>query len=268
MERRLSMIPVKHATFLNKISNMLKTDDRIVGLAVGGSYITQDMDTYSDIDLVVAVDPLLYDQVMASRMTIVGRCGRLLSAFTGEHVGEPRLMIALYQEENALFHVDYKFVSADQLGNRIENPVVIWARNHCFTDVLNEAVCDFPMPSYQWIEDRFWIWVHYAALKIGRGEFFETIEFISFLRQTVIGPLLQIENGYLPKGVRKIEFNMPEIIPELKKTIASHDAAACVKAMESIIDLYLMLRDSLFGPEINRKTDAEKAVCQYLQSMR
>ena len=57
----------------------------------------------------------------------------------------------------------------------------------------------------QWFEDRFWIWVHYATIKIARGELFETIEFISFLRETVIGPMLQIKNGYLPKGVRKIE---------------------------------------------------------------
>jgi predicted nucleotidyltransferase len=264
----MTMIPLIHASFLNQISNWLKSDTRIAGLAVGGSYMTQDMDEFSDLDLVIAVEPAFYTEVMNSRMTIVAGCGHLLSAFTGEHVGEPRLIIALYEEAGVLLHVDFKFVASDQLSQRIENPIVIWARNLCFADAITMAPAVFPMPSYQWFEDRFWIWVHYAAIKIGRGELFETIEFISFLRQTVIGPLLQIKEGQLPKGVRKIEWHAPEMIPELKKTIASHDAIACVNAMETIIDLYLMLRDSLYGPEIERKTKAEAAVCHYLQMIK
>ncbi|MER7057532.1 MULTISPECIES: hypothetical protein [unclassified Streptomyces] len=35
------------------------------------------------------------------------------------------------------------------------------------------------MPDLQWIEDRFWIWVHYGATKLGRGELFEVNGFLA-----------------------------------------------------------------------------------------
>ena len=46
---------------------------------------------------VVVVDPLYYDEIMAQRMAFAGTLGHLLQhAFTGEHVGEPRLLICLF----------------------------------------------------------------------------------------------------------------------------------------------------------------------------
>ncbi|NRS94850.1 hypothetical protein DFH40_002566 [Clostridium beijerinckii] len=46
---------------------------------------------------------------MNERIKIAESLGTLLSAFTGEHVGEPRLLICLCEPE--LLHVDLKFVS-------------------------------------------------------------------------------------------------------------------------------------------------------------
>ena len=45
---------------------------------------------------------------MAQRKVLAGTLGHLLHAFTGEHVGEPRLLICLYGPE--LLHVDLKFM--------------------------------------------------------------------------------------------------------------------------------------------------------------
>ena len=45
---------------------------------------------------------------MGERRTIAESCGGLLAAFTGEHVGEPRLLICLYGPP--LAHVNLKFV--------------------------------------------------------------------------------------------------------------------------------------------------------------
>jgi len=45
------------------------------------------------------------------------------------------------------------------------------------------------------------------AGKIGRGEYFEALDFISWLRVSVISPLFQLKGGRLPRGLRKVEFN-------------------------------------------------------------
>lgn len=163
---------------------ILKNDSRILGIAAGGSYISGEMDEFSDIDLVIAVADSDFKAVMDDRFKIIEKLGRVLSAFTGEHVGEPRLVICLYG--SPLLHVDFKFVSIKDIAERVEDPVILWERDNAITNGLRFGEAKFPLPSLQWIEDRFWVWVHYVATKIGRNEIFEAIETISFLRQVNI----------------------------------------------------------------------------------
>ena len=46
---------------------------------------------------------------MQARVQLAESLHLLLAAFTGEHVGEPRLLICLYR--SPLLHVDLKYVS-------------------------------------------------------------------------------------------------------------------------------------------------------------
>lgn len=128
--------------------------------------------------------------------------------FTGGHVGEPRLLICLY--DNPLLHIDLKFVALAHMDRRVEDPFVLWERDQVLTSFVKGSQAEFPHADFQWIEDRFWVWIHYAATKIGRGEIFETLAFFSFLQQTILSPLALIKNGHLPKRVRKLEMLLPE----------------------------------------------------------
>src|SRR5690606_4243979 len=138
-----------------------------------------------------------------------------------EHVGEPRLLICLY--DNPLLHVDLKFVTLEEFHLRIETPTILFDRNGLLEKAINDSQAEFPYPDYQWIEDRFWTWIHYALLKIGRGEYFEAYDFMGFLRMVVLGPLLHIKNGNLPRGVRKIESQIErEDLEKLKHTLPAY----------------------------------------------
>lgn len=259
------MIPINHKKFIDNSIKILKDDFRIVGIATGGSYITNEMDEYSDIDFIIAVDSNHYEEVMVERYKIAANLGTLLSAFTGEHVGEPRLLICLYGPE--LLHVDLKFVSINDIAHRVENPVILWERDNFVSEALKENNARFPIPSLQWIEDRFWVWIHYGAAKIGRGEIFETIEFISSLRQMVIGPLILMKNGELPRGVRKIEFVAPESISLLKETIPSYSIESCIKSLKMIIQIYLELREYFITEDFIKRVEAEKYSINYLNKI-
>src|SRR5262249_2209152 len=59
-----------HARFLAAAVPRLAADSRIVGLAAGGSYVTGTVDEFSDLDLVVAVEPEAHDDVMRERQAI------------------------------------------------------------------------------------------------------------------------------------------------------------------------------------------------------
>jgi hypothetical protein len=232
-------LPEPHREFLIRSIDRLKTDPRIVGVAAAGSFITNSMDEFSDLDLIIAVEPAHQAAIMAERMKVATTLGKLLAAFTGEHVGEPRVLICLY--EAPLLHVDLKFVSLEDVAIRVEDPCVLWERDGRLSNALTHGKAEFPVRSPQWIEGRFWIWVHYAATKIARGELFETIDFISFLRGTVLGPLALARAGARPSGVRKIETIAPAFAVELQRTVATHDAADCLRALRACVDLYRSL---------------------------
>ncbi len=116
----------------------------------------------------MVIDPLYYDEIMAQRMAFAGTLGHLLHAFTGEHVGEPRLLICLFGPE--LLHVDLKFITLDMLTQRVEEPAVLFTRDN---DALKRQLAKFsahwPNMTPEWFESRAWIWLHYAVVKLGRG---------------------------------------------------------------------------------------------------
>jgi len=52
--------PEPHAAFLRSAVARLGEDPRLVGIAGGGSYLARTMDEFSDLDLVIAVEPEAY----------------------------------------------------------------------------------------------------------------------------------------------------------------------------------------------------------------
>lgn len=259
------VLPIDHQRFLDRAMPILQNDPRILGVAAAGSWITKNMDRFSDLDLIVVSTDGSYAEVMAERMEIAGRLGDLLSGFSGEHVGEPRLIICLYA--NPLLHVDMKMITLDGLSRRIENPVVLWERNGDLTTAIGSSEPSHPMPDLQWVEDRFWVWVHYGAVKLGRGELFEVIDMLAFMRQQVLGPLALVGHGHLPRGVRRLETLAVEELPDLKRTLAGHDCSSCGAALKAAAALYRRLRDAQAGPELIRRDRAEEAALSYLLSL-
>jgi hypothetical protein len=257
------MIPASHQSFVDQALPKLQQDERILGVGAGGSWVTGQMDEFSDVDLVLVVRDQNISDVVIQGREIANSLGRLLSAFTGEHVGEPNLLICLY--EAPLLHVDLKFVSETQFAKRSADPVILWERKNTLSHILDHSE---PIPAkvdLQWIEDRFWTWIHYAGTKIGRGEFFETIIFMGFLRSTVLGPLLLQRCGQPPYGTRRIEENCPDSLPALRETlVSSDDPDSCERAIRASAKLYLELREALANPKLNRQRRAEMAAMKFL----
>ncbi len=259
------MIPEPHARFLEHALDRLRQDPRLVGVAAAGSYLSGALDEFSDLDLVIAVEPAWFELVLQERQALARALGPLLAAFTGEHVGEPRVLICLYGPP--LLHVDLKFVSLADLAARVEDPAVLWERDGRLTQALRSSLARYPMPDLQWIEDRFWVWVHYAATKIGRGELFEAVDFLAFLRGQVLGPLALQSRKARPSGVRKLEFAAPDLAKQMELTLATYDRRSCLAALRASIALYQRWRDALADPELRLNPQAEAAALAYLDAI-
>jgi hypothetical protein len=238
-----------------------RADPRIVGLMVGGSAVTGTMDEFSDLDFVVVCRDEHQPELLKEAPAFAAGLGPLLACFTGEHVGEPRLLIALYGPPP--LHVDLKFVADRDLDDRVEDGLVLWQRDGAVEAALRRAEAVWPRPpDPQWIEDRFWVWVHYGAAKVGRGELFECLDVLAAFRGMVFGPLIALGRGQRAAGVRRLERLAPDLVPALAATVGDHTAEGCLAALRASVDLYRRLRGDASG--LVRRADAEAASLDYL----
>jgi predicted nucleotidyltransferase len=251
--------------FADKAKEVLKPDDNVIGLAVAGSWLTNEIDEFSDLDLILVTKQKISNDKNLM-LDYAKRLGNFLSGFTGEHVGEPRVLICLY--DNPLLHVDIKFVTLDEFHARIETPQLLLDKNGQLEKAINDSEAKFPYPDYQWIEDRFWTWIHYALLKIGRGEYFEAYDFMGFLRMVVLGPLLHIKNDNLPRGVRKVEKDLENNdLAKLKLTLSTYDRQSLLDSLRNAVYLYRQLRTELYDNKVNLQNHTERKVMNYFDEI-
>ena len=252
--------------FADKVVEIIKTDTNVIGLAAAGSWITNEIDEYSDLDLVL----ITKKKIGGDKEKMLGYAksfGDFISGFTGEHIKEPRLLICLY--DNPLLHVDIKFLTLPEFETRVENPVVLFERDKQLTEIIKATKAEWPMPDFQWIEDRFWTWVHYIAGKAGRGEYFECLDGLGFLRMNVLAPLLHLKNKTQPRGLRKAEtkLNLPDV-ENLKITVAQYNKTSIIKALDNTVSIYRSLRRKLFTDKIELQAKAEKRSMEYLKRIK
>jgi len=237
-----------------------RADPRIVGLTVGGSAAAGAMDEFSDLDFVVVCRGEHQAGLLREAPGFAAGLGPLLACFTGEHVGEPRLLIALYGPPPV--HVDLKFVSDRDLDQRVEDGLVLWQRDGALDAALRRTAAVWPQPDPQWIEDRFWVWIHYGAAKLGRGELFECLDMLAAVRAMVFGPLIAHARGHRAAGVRRLEQIAPDLVPALDATVGDHTPHGCAAALRASAGLYRRLRGDDDG--LVRRTSAEAASLAYL----
>src|SRR4051794_15886991 len=156
----LDAMPAHVRGLAEAVAAAAASDPRILGVTVGGSAVTGTMDEFSDLDFVIVCRDEAHGEVLGEAFDFAAAVGPLLVAFVADHLGEPRLVIGLYGPP--LLHVDLKFVSRSDFGARVEDGLVVWERSGELTAAMQESVALWPQPHPQWIEDRFWIWIHYT----------------------------------------------------------------------------------------------------------
>ncbi|WP_419938940.1 oxalate:formate antiporter [Candidatus Palauibacter sp.] len=264
---RLRSLPTRHRTFIERALAAVPGVDGVVGLAAGGSFIAGEIDEFSDLDLVLAVEPEAWPGILGRRQAIAAALGpSFLAGFTGEHVGEPRLLVCLYGPP--LLHVDLKFVSLDDVHERVEDPVILWERDDRLSAAFARAEARYPSADPAWIEARFWIWTHYLADKIERGEIFEALDGLTLLRSAALAPLAFMRADAQATGVRRVEDRLPAFATDLQRTVGGVDAAACAAALEAAIELYTELRAADDQGSDGAMSDVEREVRNYVAGLR
>ncbi|MHC4548640.1 MAG: oxalate:formate antiporter [Planctomycetota bacterium] len=245
-------VPSPHARFLEGALPKLRADPRLLGVAAGGSWQTPEFDEESDLDLILVLEGPIDARELAAAL------GPLLTCFTGEHVGAPDLLICLYGPPP--LHVDFDRMTLDEVGKLPRRPVVLWDRDGEVARRVAGVVEKASPVDRAWCEDRIWAWVYYLASKIKRGELFEVLDGLAFVRARVLGPLIAAKEGGSPCGVRRIEGRYPQWTEPLGATVGDLTRGGCLRALEATVGLYRQL-----APQAS--TPAEEAVREYLRTV-
>jgi hypothetical protein len=239
--RSLADLPLPHSDFVARLTAQVQADPRLAALLIAGSYVQGGFDQYSDLDFTLVVADGAHAEVMVSARPFAMAMGGLINAFTGEHVGEPRLLVCLYGPP--LLHVDLKFITTDDLAALVEKPKILFARDAADIAARIEAArIAWPNRPPDWFEARIWIWLHYATAKLGRGEFHEAVALLGYLREQILGPMLHRRAGRDQRGLRRIEQAGVDPEDRLAATLCAPHAAAIQAAIRAAIALYLDLR--------------------------
>jgi hypothetical protein len=219
-------------------------DPAVVGMAVTGSFATGQADQLSDVDLRLYVRPDDVDAAVARVPELAAACGRVVAIFAAEHLGIPTLTIALYED---LVHVDFDVISVDRVAEHNEGlPVaVLWEREAISAALPGTYETDVA-GAVRWMEARIWTWSWYIQSKVLRGELYEALDGLQYVRDQVLFRLLAFGRGDRPAGGRRAEAFVGDHADEFARTVPSSlDRAAVMEALRAEIDLYRLLADPL-----------------------
>ena len=172
------------------------------------------------------------------------------------------MLICLYGDMPT--HVDSNFMIIGQFTVRSEDPVILWDRNGTLRAALSTSKASPTKLDWQWIEDRFWTWIQYVATKVGRGELFEAIRFLSFLQEKVLGPIAIELSGGKSYGVRHFEQIAATYGGQMRTTVASYDRKEIAKALLGVVEVYKSFRQNRALETLRMDAKTEEVVMRYL----
>ena len=219
-------------------------DPDVVAMVVTGSFATGIADELSDVDLRVYVRPDAVESVVARIPDIAAAAGSVVALFVAEHLAIPTLTIVLYDD---LVHVDFDVVAADRAAEHNDGlpAVVLWEREP-ISDALPGTYAPEVAAGVRWMEARIWTWSWYIQSKVLRGELYEALDGLQYVRDQVLFRLLAFHGERRPAGGRRAEAVVGDHRAAFARTIPrSLDPATVLAALREEIDLYRVLADPL-----------------------
>jgi hypothetical protein len=238
----------------------------VIGMAIAGSFVDGAPDIYSDLDLRVVLANGSFERVFPRREGFARACGPLVAAFTGEHVGEPQLLITLYDD---LVHVDFLFTELADAPDKNEGRKahVLWQRDPGVSEALSRPHVADPAADLAYVEARMWTWAWYIQSKILRGELWEAVSGLGSVRDWVLFRLLAMSQEIRYRGARFAEESVGEHAAAVAGTLGTLDKESLLEALRAAVRLYLELADPLLERhEVQRASPARQTVLSALEA--
>ena len=227
-------------------SRAAQADPDVIGMAVTGSFATGEADELSDVDLRLYARPDAVEGVVARVPDLAASCGDVVARFGADHLGIPGLTIVLYDD---LVHVDFDVVAADRATEHNEGlpAVILWEREPISARLPGTFEPDVAT-QVRWMEARIWTWSWYIQSKILRGELYEALDGLQYVRDRVLFRLLAFHGDRRPAGGRRAESFVGEHADAFARTVpTARDPETVLGALRAEVDLYRRLADPLLA---------------------
>lgn len=244
----------KHRQKVLALATAATSDPDVLGVTIKGSFATGNPDRFSDLDLSFVIRDDRFELALDRRQDLVRAPAEPIAAFTAEHLHLPELLVTLYDD---LISADIRYVPLRHFPDPKEDlPCrVLWQRDDILSHRLVAATAPEPSIDVAHIEARMWTWVWSTHRKILRGEVYEALDALQFLRSNVLFPLLSVRRGRPPAGSRRAEQLVGDLNKEFLQTIAAADRQETMQALQQTVDLYLHLVDPLLDQQNVRKAE-------------
>ncbi|MGL4589174.1 MAG: hypothetical protein ACRCUP_02960 [Mycoplasmatales bacterium] len=222
-----------HELFLKNIIQKLMDNEQVQILAITGSGYELKFDQFADLDLVIGYENTINKQEVLALM------GDLIGCFTGYHVGEPRLEICLFKVSGDLLQVDAKFVELTDFKNQRDKIKLLFDKTKQVDQkIINQKTCEVQTIDWNFVNQKFYKWIHFGIVKLARGEIHEAISCLNMIWSEIIANYYYIERGILPRGMRRIEQIQPELAVKLSEIMPSYELEAVYDSYLKTLELY------------------------------
>jgi predicted nucleotidyltransferase len=256
-----------HRAHLEAACMAASDQDGIVGMVIGGSFASGEADEYSDLDLQLVVEDTKLQQVLGQLRDVADAAGLVVAAFTAEHVGLPNMLIVLYED---LIHADFEPVPLSRLQERDAglSAFVLWERGGAVsTQLPTDAAPEDLRREMAWFEDRMWTWSWYIQTKALRGELYESVDGLQYVRDKVLFRLLSLHRGEHASGSRRAEQRLGSWADRFAATVPTLSQQSALAALRGTMQLYQDLADPLLEKHgVPRADKARGVVLEALDS--
>jgi len=249
-----------HRAHLEAACREAKERDGILGMVIGGSFASGQADEYSDLDLQLVVEEAGFDRAVGQLREIADAAGRVVAAFTAEHVGLPEMLIVLFDD---LIHADFQPVLLARLSQRNAGlpALVLWEHHGTVSAALTgEPRPEDPSRELAWFEGRMWTWSWYIQTKVMRGELYEALDGLQYVRTKVLFKLLSVHRGELGSGSRRAEQRLGQWADRFSATVPALTKQSIMTALREAMRLYADLADPLLEQHGVARADEARTV--------
>jgi hypothetical protein len=248
--------------FLDRAVSIAEKDSRFIGLA-----LHQESDhehEFTDLEFVFVCAPISFGDCAADLKGVAEALGPLLLSYEQEKTDAERELSCLYDEP--LRRIDLRLLPTDGAA-MLRHPRVLWERDGTLSAELAKYRDVAPVIDLQWMEDRFWLWLHSAAMALKEGAIFEALHQMSCLRTRILAPMLLKKQAQPADALKGLEQAGGDELSSLRATVPLYDARSCEISLREAAKLYVGLRETLAPEELVRHRRAEMAVMRHLHTV-